>query len=180
MSVDIAWLGNQILGRNLNEKESTLLATIISEKTYASGETIISTGQEGGVLHMMRSGSANIEVLKDGEKPLKVAEVEAGELFGELTFLNNNPATADVVATQDCVVYKLPREQLVSVIDEGEEQLAYLFFSSIVERQTSVIHEQRVTLAPELRKLNNKAVPTFAKVGIVAALIVIVLIIASS
>ena len=180
MSVDIAWLGNQILDRDLNEKESGLLATIISGKTYSSGETIISTGQEGGVLHIMRSGGADIEVCKDDEKRLKVAEVKEGGLFGELTFLNNNPATADVVATQDCVVYKLPREQLVSVMNEGEPQLAYLFFSSIVERQSGVILEQRVTLAPELRKQNNKEMPMFAKVGIVGVLIGIVLIIASS
>ncbi|GAV19524.1 DNA-binding transcriptional dual regulator Crp [Mariprofundus micogutta] len=180
MAIDFAWLGNKVLGRELTEPECGLLASMVNETAYASGDTIISTGQDGGVLHIMRSGNAKVEVYKEGEERVTVADIDEESIFGELTFLNNNPATADVIATQDCVVYKLSRQDLASVTTAGQPQLAYLFFSAIMERQTGVILEQRVTLAPELRNQNNQGMPVFAKIVIAAVLLGIVYIIATS
>ncbi|PJA31769.1 MAG: hypothetical protein CO187_07600 [Zetaproteobacteria bacterium CG_4_9_14_3_um_filter_53_7] len=180
MAIDFTWLGNEVLDRALTKEECDLLATVMTEAAYGSGETIIATGQPGGVLHIMRSGTANVDLLKEGEARVTVAQIKADNLFGELTFLNNKPATADVVATEDCVVYKLPREQLASVTKQGQPQLAYLFFSAIMERQTGVILEQRVTLAPELRNLKNKGMPMSVKVVIALVILGIVFAIASS
>jgi len=182
MAVDVGWLESGILGRKLSANESDLVTAIVDEENYSSGETIISSGQKGGVLHIMRSGSANVEVINDenNEKRIQLAEIKAGNLFGELTFLTNNAATADVIATQDCVVYKLPQERLVSVMNKGEDGLAYLFFSAIMERQSGVILEQRVTLAPELRNRKNSGMPIFAKVVIACVVISLVVIIGTS
>ncbi len=177
MAVDVTWLENEILGRQLSEKEHNLLASMFHEITCISGETIVSKGQDGGLLHILRSGHANVEVSNSGEDKETVAEIEAGNLFGELTFLNGKSATADVVATQDCVVYTLSRDELTSVIDKGEPQLAYLLFSTIMEHQSGVILKQRVTLAPELRKKNNQVMPMYAKIilaTVVAGLVYII------
>jgi len=180
MTADLTWLGSTILSRTLNEEECALLTPMISESSYSAGDTIIKTGQSGGLLHIMHSGTAKVEVLKDGEKPLKVADIEAGKLFGELTFLNNKPATADVIATEECVVYKLPREQLASVTQHGQPELAYLFFSAIMERQSGVIMEQHVALASEMRSQKKRGLSPTTMIAIMAIVIAAIIFITSS
>ena len=180
MAVDMGWLGQEVLGKALNGEEQGLLQSLIDEKNFVSGEKIISMGQPGGMLYILRSGRANVEVHSGQEDRVTVAEASPGDLIGELTFLNNHPTTADVIATEDCVVYAVSRDDLTSIINKEQPKLAYLFFNAILEHQSGVIMEQRVTLAPELRKRRGKGMPTYVKVILLVAIAAIVYIIASS
>jgi len=144
MRIDFDWFGKEILDRDLSEDDRSALDAIITTKNFAKGETIVSQGQPGGILYILRSGKADVETDVNGER-LHIAGVGTGALFGEMTFLTKEAASANVAAKQDCVVYKIRRDNLTQLMADHHELvyalLAYmLFYSSKVIRSMNEKH----------------------------------------
>lgn len=81
---------------------SSVLGTA-KERSFASGETIITEGHEGGRgFYLVLSGTVQV---RKGD--IVLADFGAGDYFGEMALLlDDTPRTADVVATSDarCLV----------------------------------------------------------------------------
>jgi len=165
MAIDIAWLEKNIINRPLSASERQALSCI-QETAVATGQKIITEGQPGGTLEIMYSGRAKVEDNNRYEGRITLAEIEPGTLFGELTFLNKKRRTADVTALEPCEVYSLTQDAFTGLM-QNQHELAYAILAAIMERQTNVIMSQRVTLAPLLRTLKEKAhkLPLFIKIA---------------
>ena len=123
MSVDMAWLEENIIKRTLSDSERQAFACI-QEKIFASGEKIITEGQQGGTLGIMRSGRAKVEDNNRYEGRVTLVEIEPETLFGELAFLSDRRRTADVTALEDCVVYTLSKDDFTQIM-KNHHELAY-------------------------------------------------------
>ncbi|MDX8395078.1 MAG: cyclic nucleotide-binding domain-containing protein [Mariprofundaceae bacterium] len=154
MSIDLEWLGKEILGYEISEAEGAALSCITVE-SFKEWDTIIKQGQQGGSLFFLRSGVANIEDNTDGER-VRIAGVEAGSLFGEMTFLNNHNTTAEIMAGGNCEVYKLTRDDFSKLMSDHQE-LAYAILSKVLTHQTGIIQRMNGELLPILRNLKKKA-----------------------
>jgi len=165
MAIDVSWLEKSILKRELTTSERNALNCLTITNVPAN-EKIITEGQAGGTLEIMRSGKAKVEDNNRYEGRVILAEIEAGTIFGELSFLNNKRRTADVTALEACVIYTLAQDDFTELM-KNHHELAYSILTAIMDRQTSVIMSQRVTLAPLLRNLKEKAqkLPLFVKVA---------------
>ncbi len=64
---------------------------------YAAGATILRRGECSDVMYVVIEGEAEVRL---GEQVIYLAQ--PGTLLGELTFIDHNPGTADVVARTDC------------------------------------------------------------------------------
>ena len=73
-----------------------IVARHVESMHVASGRTIVRAGAEGDALFVVLDGSATVE--RDGQV---VAELAAGDYFGELALLDPGPRAATVVATSD-------------------------------------------------------------------------------
>jgi len=155
MSIDWTWLEEKVLQRKLTEDERKALACL-SEEQFAAGQKIITQGQPGGMLYILRSGRVGVEESDRYEGRINIANIEEGGIFGELTFLNNQPTTADVTASEDCVVYKLSHGDF-SALMRTQQQLAYSVFTFILNHQSRVIQSMRLRLVPMLRQIKDKA-----------------------
>jgi len=149
MSIDFDWLGKEILDRDLDEDNRSALGAVMTTRDFTRGETIVSQGQPGGTLYILRSGTADVETDVNGER-IHIAGASEGALFGEMTFLTKEATSAQVTAKQDCVVYKITRDGL-SQLMTGYQELVYalvaymLFYSSKVirgmnEKHISMLH----------------------------------------
>lgn len=149
MSIDFDWLGKKILDRDLSEDDRKALGSIMTVHDCSKGATIVSQGQAGGILYILRTGRADVETDLKGER-LHIAGVSEGALFGEMTFLTKESTSAHVSAKQDCVVYKITRDGLSQLMIDHQELVyalvAYmLFYSSSVirgmnEKHISMLH----------------------------------------
>ncbi len=79
----------------LNPKHLKMVAESGKEQSYKSGETIVKEGTMGVGFYMVIDGK--VEVRK-GSKLL--ASLSRGEYFGEMSLIDEQPRSADVVAVQ--------------------------------------------------------------------------------
>ena len=77
---------------------------------FAAGETILDEGLTTRCLWFILSGTCRVvkELPDDGEREL--ATLEAGALFGEMSFFSPGPHSASVRAVSDCVVLRITAE----------------------------------------------------------------------
>jgi signal-transduction protein with cAMP-binding, CBS, and nucleotidyltransferase domain len=80
--------------------------------TYEKGENIIHQGYFADKIYTLLEGSA--DAMCDG---VKVGEVNANEIFGALAVFTRQPRMATVVATSDCLVLAVRKEEFVDLID---------------------------------------------------------------
>ncbi|HXH71551.1 MAG TPA: cyclic nucleotide-binding domain-containing protein [Mariprofundaceae bacterium] len=137
MAIDYTWLEEKILLRKLDADERNKLGNLLVEKQCAKGEKILTQGQQGGVLYLLRSGSAEIRAESGGQE-IRISTAREGALFGEMTFLTGESASATVVALEDCVVYKLRRAD-TSELMQSEPEIVYAFLAYMLVYAGKVI-----------------------------------------
>lgn len=79
---------------------------------YRAGETIIQQGTLADKVYTLLEGSADA-VCDD----VKVGEVHAGEIFGALAVFTRQRRIASVIATNDCTVLAVRKEEFIDLID---------------------------------------------------------------
>ncbi|MDQ6996572.1 MAG: cyclic nucleotide-binding domain-containing protein [Mariprofundus sp.] len=140
MAIDYAWLESTVLKRKLKEGERSELGRLLIEKSVAKKTNILTQGQVGGVLYILRSGMAEITADSNGQQ-VHLGGAREGDLFGELTFLTGDVATATVVAENDCIVYKLKRDDC-SKLMQSEPDLVYAFVAYMLANATKIIRSK--------------------------------------
>lgn len=153
-TVDTEWLDKNVIKRVLTSAECEALQ-VMEVANYREGDNIIEKGQKGGKLYILRSGLAQVEDNNEGIR-VRIAGLEEGTIFGEMSFLNNNTASAQVTALSECVVYKLSKEQF-SVIMAKHQELAFAIFCDILEEQTAIVQKMNAQFIPILRNIKIKA-----------------------
>jgi len=98
-------------------------------RRYLDGDVIVREGERVHCLFILRSGSARVE-RSHGEYSVEISMLEAGELFGEMGFVEEFAASASVIAAGDCEV-DLVGEQLVQAAVDGDAAFAGRFYQSI-------------------------------------------------
>lgn len=79
------------------------LAKVSEVKTFQVGDIIFSEGDAGGALYLILDGGANVFKTLDPEKGIRrqMAELFAGDFFGEISWIDKKPRSATVVAGKE-------------------------------------------------------------------------------
>jgi len=170
MTVDTEWLDKNVIKRDLTETERGAL-NVLEIATYKEGDNIIEKGQAGGTLYILRSGIAQVEDNHEGIR-VRIAGLQEGTIFGEMSFLNDNKASAQVTALTECTVYKLSKDQFKVIMAEHQE-LAFAIFNDILNEQTAIVQKMNEQFIPILRNIKIKA----QKLPLIVKLIPVILII---
>jgi len=153
MAIDYSWLEDKVLRRKLNGDERSKLDRLLVEKNFAKNDNILTQGQPGGVLYILRSGLAEISAECNGQE-MHIATSKEGALFGEITFLTGDTATATVTAVEDCVVYKLNRADC-SELMQTEAELVYAFMAYMLIHAGKVIRSKDADHANMLQYMSS-------------------------
>jgi CRP/FNR family transcriptional regulator, cyclic AMP receptor protein len=100
----------------LSPSELRVVDGLLHERSYLKGEIIFDEGEEGQALHLVIAG--RVIICRQGNPDAaRIAEIEAGVVFGELALLDNMPRSAQAVAAEDCVLGSLSRADFESLLD---------------------------------------------------------------
>jgi len=162
MNIDIDWLEERILKRQLNPEEQKAM-NCIQVKAYRPWEKIIEQDQPGGTLYILRSGTADVED-NNGKDRVRLANLHEGTIFGLTSFMSDEKTTAEVMAKETCIVYELSRDAF-SVLMRDNQELAFTILCRVLNNQSKVIRAMNAQAVPILRNLARKAnsLPLFVK-----------------
>ena len=87
---------------------------------YGRGETIIREGADGASMFVLIGGEANV-IVGGVERGMRVATLNTGDCFGEMSLLTGEKRSASVVAVNDCKVLEITKPVFAEIVarDDG-------------------------------------------------------------
>ena len=109
MPIDASVLNEVEHLRDLEAQEKLALAEKIDLLGYAAGDVIFSYGDPGHALFIVRSGEVEIFIKNDQGEKIVLENSRSGDVFGEISLLDNGPRTAWAAALNNVEVLRLDR-----------------------------------------------------------------------
>ena len=168
----LEWIENQILEQALHKNEAVIqpleasefhlfkdfdeqtmraLVGCLKERSLESGEKLFASGDIGGELFLVRKGSIKVILPLGGGSYHHLATIGRGDYFGELSFLDGQSRSADVLAKESTLLYVMSRAEF----DEKSKTDAYLS-TKVFSRLATVIAERLREADSELRILEER------------------------
>ena len=110
-----------MLGAELDALENT--AQI---KAYKAGRNIFQEGDPGDGIYLILEGKVQITCLLGQDQRTVLSRLEAGDFFGEMAVLDNQPRSATATAETDATVYFILRDDLLKVLERSPSLAANL------------------------------------------------------
>ncbi len=105
----------------LGFEETMLLARISHIERRRDGDLIIAQDSLGGALYILKDGLARVRVHERTTNQVReVATLVPGELFGELTLIDDQLASADVVAVGEVELLVIPRRAFDDLLSANQ------------------------------------------------------------
>jgi CRP-like cAMP-binding protein len=99
-----ALIGNSALLGGLDADARARLAASARPRLYGAGEVIVRQGEGGRTSFLVARGGVRVSVAPDDHE---VAQLAAGDVFGEMSWLTGDARSATVTATTDTLVFEL-------------------------------------------------------------------------
>lgn len=129
----------------LKTSELRVIDSLLHERQYLKGEIVFDEGEEGQALYVVLSGT--VLICRQGSPDTeRIAEIQAGNLFGELALLDGVPRVAQARAATDCMLASLSRSD----------------FNGLVETHAVIASKVLLQLARELAQRIRERAPARA------------------
>jgi CRP-like cAMP-binding protein len=128
----------------LTPNDWALIADKASRMQFKPGEPIVQKGKRTHGVYLILKGKASVQLPSQGTSPA----IGPGEVCGEISFIDDLPATANVMARELVEVYYLDRPMLQSLF-ELFPHLGSRFYRSLAS-----------SLSRRLREMIGPAEPT--------------------
>jgi CRP/FNR family cyclic AMP-dependent transcriptional regulator len=102
------------LFRDLSSAELQTLRLITQELRFAAKQDIFLAGAPGDGMYFVKAGLVEISAGRDQRHVF--SQLGPGEVFGEMSVIEQRPRSANATAAQDSEVYFLPRAEMQSFI----------------------------------------------------------------
>jgi extracellular factor (EF) 3-hydroxypalmitic acid methyl ester biosynthesis protein len=99
----------------LTSDDLRLLAEKAKRIRYATGDTILSEGNEGRGIFVIRTGRVKVEKCRS-VPPIIVTALGPGEVFGEMSFVDSHLASASVFAVEETEIDVLEKADVFSLL----------------------------------------------------------------
>lgn len=98
---------------DLSAAEAEKVAGMMEEVSVGRGRVVISRGEPGGRLYLIVSGSVRVVRSGASGREVAVAVLGEGNFFGEMSLLDGQPRSADVIAVRASRFLVLDRERFL-------------------------------------------------------------------
>ncbi|MBZ0298407.1 MAG: DUF1003 domain-containing protein [Anaerolineae bacterium] len=108
-------LRNAYIFSTLTDDELSILAEEVELEAHPAGAMIFVHNDVGEAMYIVQSGSVDVFVKDRTGSEVRVLQVEAGQVFGELSLLDHRPRSASARALSDVTLLVIRREALVNL-----------------------------------------------------------------
>ena len=146
------FLAHSEIGNQLNLAQRTRLAAQFTQKKYHPHASIVSEQETGHEMYVVQSGTVEVwQVVENDEtklkKPQRVATLQPGQMAGELSMIDQNLRTADlIVSAEGATVLALDRERLLALAQDDAvlgTQLLWNIASTMSQRVRFILWQRQ-------------------------------------
>ncbi len=138
------------LGAELSADETRILAPYLAFRDLASGEVLVGEGTSDNHLYVIVSGSLGVVRSAGTPGQVMLLTLTPGDLVGELSFLDETPHYASLVAVGATRVFGIEREKLEALLP-AHPLLVYRVMRAIVR----TVHEIQRRISMQTNELMN-------------------------
>ncbi len=129
----------------LDADERGALATVMREAGFPRGTVLFHHGDPGDETYIVTSGAVELSVRDKMGQNLVLTTAGHGDIFGELSLLDEGPRTATATAKEDSTVLVLERQDLKSFVRRRPD--AALDIMAVMARRMRATDEQLQQMA---------------------------------
>lgn len=118
----VALLARVELFESLTVEERAELSGRMRERLFKAGDSVIQLGDLGDSMFVLCEGLLEVRIaLRDGQPQSRVARLQAGMFFGEMSALTGEPRSALVVAVTDALVFEISKDDIAALLHRRPE-----------------------------------------------------------
>ena len=103
----------------LSDGELSQLAQICKMTSYPAGKTICSEGECGSEIFVLAQGRASVFAKKTDKRRSKIGTIKQGEIFGEMSIIEDLPRNADLITDIDSKLVVIDRFELENLMNRN-------------------------------------------------------------
>jgi CRP-like cAMP-binding protein len=138
------------LGTELSEEEASALADNLAFRDLKSGEVLVPEGTSDNHLYVIVNGALGVVRRHGTPDAITLLTLTAGDLVGELSFIDETPHYASLVSIGPTRVFGLEREKLEALL-LTRPVLVYRVMRAIVR----TVHEIQRRISMQSAELTN-------------------------
>ena len=128
----------------LSDASLDLLVSMLVERRFDAGATIVEEGEPGRSMFIVQSGHLVVSKLADSGRMIRMAGLDPGDFFGEMTLIEMQNRSATVVAESPTMLYELTARQL------------YTCYKADIHAYVIVLQNINRELCRRLRRADNR------------------------
>ena len=143
---------------NLDPLEIVEILHIVEVQLFQAGEIIFNEGDPGDAWYILYKGKAEV-IKKSGSDEKLISVLGPGACFGEIAILDGLPRSATIRASENSVVFRVPRSAFDALLDNDElvaYKLLYHMAILLAHRQRSVTNRlSKLLIAREATEIHE-------------------------
>jgi CRP-like cAMP-binding protein len=128
----------------LSDASLDLLVPMLVERRFEVGATVVAEGEPGRSMFIVHSGKLVVSKLGGSGRVIRMAGLEPGDFFGEMTLIEMQNRSATVVAESPTVLYELTARNL------------YTYYKADIHAYVMVMQNINRELCRRLRHADNR------------------------
>jgi CRP/FNR family transcriptional regulator, cyclic AMP receptor protein len=128
----------------LTEASLDLLISMLVERRFDVGVTVVAEGEPGRSMYVVHSGELVVSKRGEAGCAIRMARLGPGDFFGEMTLIEMQNRSATVVAESPTLLYELTAGNL------------YAFYKADIRAYAMVLQNINRELCRRLRRADNR------------------------
>ena len=128
----------------LSDASLDLFVSMLVECRFDVGTTVVAEGESGRSMFVVHSGNLLVSKLGDAGRVIRMARLESGDFFGEMTLIEMQNRSATVVAESSTILYELTAQKL------------YTCYKADIHAYVIVMQNINRELCRRLRRADNR------------------------
>ncbi|MEN9773665.1 MAG: cAMP regulatory protein [Pseudomonadota bacterium] len=128
-----AFLRRVPMFHSLSESQIDTLAAGSVRRSYPRGRTIVSEGEPSPSMFILLSGRAKVQRSDAEGREVILAVISAGEVFGEMSLIDDEPRSASVITLESCDFLSLRKDSFLAVLRQSND-ICLGLMRSLVQR----------------------------------------------
>lgn len=137
---------NSRIGVELTDEQCAILSDLVDINEYADGDVVVPEGAIDDHLRIVISGALAVAKKSNEDEWMRLNVLTAGDLAGELAFLDSKPRYAALVALGSTRLFSLQRARLESLLIK-DPVIVYRVMRALSRFAHEVLHRSGAQMA---------------------------------